>query len=209
MANAVDKEQIKMLADWWKNYGRSIAWGVVVALVLVFGFKFWNQHKMQHRLDASASYQALLSAAQSHEINAAALQLEQLQQKYADTPYAAIGAMLTARLYVEAQQPDKAAEQLTWVINNSSVKSFKQLARINEGRLLIAQKKYDAAELVLTNLDDPAFKAFVDDLRGQLYMAKGDIAHAKQAFDSARQAFQEANITDALVTMQLNSLARE
>ena len=208
MANAVDKEQIEMLSKWWSNYGKGILLAIVLALFVVFGWRYWNEYKVNHQTAASGVYQGIFAAAEARDFASIDKSVSLLKEKYSDTPYAAFGAMMAARLDVDANRIPAALDQLHWVIENAKVKSFKQIARLSMARILVSQKKYDAAQLMLATLDDPSFKAYVDDVRGQLNVDKGDLSAAKLAFQSAKLGFQDANMTDALVNMQLNAIER-
>jgi predicted negative regulator of RcsB-dependent stress response len=206
MANAIDKDQIEWLKTWWKSYGKSIAWGVLVACALVFSWKGYQMYHDRHLLAASGHYQHVMFAAREKDGDQLQREVSILQQRYSETPYAALASLMSARVSAENKQYDQAITVLSWVINESPIKSFQQMARIAQARIQIERGDYAAAKLNLDSLDDPAFKAYVEDLRGVMEAKQGHTDAARAAFSSAKQAFQEANLTDALVDMQLHSL---
>ena len=53
---------------------------------------------------------------------------------------------------------------------------------------LMGQKKYDEAETVLLAAHPDAFTAGYEELKGDLYVAKGEIAQARVAYDKAINA---------------------
>ncbi len=52
-------------------------------------------------------------------------------------------------------------------------------------RLYIEQEKYSEAEAMLNEPHDAAYDAQFEELKGDLYNAKGDVAQARLAYDKA------------------------
>lgn len=206
MVNAVDKEQIQMLSDWWKTYGRSIVIAIILGLMIVFGWRYWIQYKENYRSQASNLYRSLFSAVLSKQAVVMNDQLNQLKAKYSRTPYASMGAMLVARSDVESHDLAKALTELNWVVENSKANSLRQLARLSAGQILLSQKHYPEAEKILQTVDDKTFQALINNLLGQVYLAEGDSVKAKQFFQSAKAGFQAAGINDMLIEMQLSAI---
>jgi len=77
---------------------------------------------------------------------------------------------------------------LRWASENSTESDVQHVAKLRLARILIAQKKYDEAEAALL-IDHPAgFTAGYEELKGDLYVAKGEIAQARVAYDKAINA---------------------
>ena len=38
-----EEEQVEALKSWWKENGKSLIMGVVIAVAAVFGWRGWNQ----------------------------------------------------------------------------------------------------------------------------------------------------------------------
>ena len=56
----------------------------------------------------------------------------------------------------------------------------------------LAQNKYDEALKTLSGDVDPAFKATVEELRGDIFVAKKDIDSAKKAYQAAWDSLLES-----------------
>ena len=62
-----DKEQAERLKKWWLDNYKSIAAGIIIAIIIIFGWRWW-QHRMQVRsLTASAMYGQQIGRASCRE----------------------------------------------------------------------------------------------------------------------------------------------
>lgn len=206
MANAVDKEQIEMLSHWWKSYGKGIFFAIIIGLIIGFGWRYWYHKKANYKAEASMVYQGVLNATAAKQPKSASSLLTTLKKKYGDTPYASLGALLVAGNDANANQLDQALVQYKWVTSHSKVSSFKQIARIDAARILLAQKQYDKALAELTSVSDKTYLPLVNSIKGQIYLAQGDKAQAKKAFSSAKAGFQTSGIENPFIGMRLASV---
>ena len=111
-----------------------------------------------------------------------------IRNEYSDTPYAALVSMAQAKYEFEHDNIDSALMHLRWASENSSEPDVQHVANLRLARILIAQKKYDEAETVLLAAHPDAFTAGYEELKGDLYVAKGEIAQARVAYDKAINA---------------------
>src|SRR5690606_41345251 len=56
-----DEEQIEALRAWWRENGRAIIAGVVIAIVALIGWQQWDAYKQRRAELASQDYQAFRS----------------------------------------------------------------------------------------------------------------------------------------------------
>ncbi len=207
MANAVDKEQIAMLSDWWKRYGRLIAVAIIVGLVLGLGFRYWSNQKKLYTVKASVIYQSLFNAVGKNDARRTKNYLTTLQEEFPHSVYASLAALLQARLYSERNEYNAALKQLNWVIENGKAfQNFQQIAYIRAVRVLIQQKKYQRALDRLDEMKASAFKPLVDEVRGDVYLAKDDKVHAKAAYEAALAGFSADHVDNPLLKLKLRSL---
>jgi predicted negative regulator of RcsB-dependent stress response len=74
---------------------------------------------------------------------------------------------------------------LQWVQSNAVQDELKQLAQLRLARLLIAQNKYDAAYGLLSAEHPVAFDALYEELKGDVFVARGEREQARIAYDKA------------------------
>ena len=112
--------------------------------------------------------------------------LDDLKNQYAWTPYPALGSLIAARVQVEANELDKAAAGLRFVMDNANDDEIKLIGRLRLARVLSAQKKHDEA-LALLKVDKAGeFAPLVADARGDVLLAKGDREGALREYLAAR-----------------------
>jgi predicted negative regulator of RcsB-dependent stress response len=109
----------------------------------------------------------------------------QMVNNFSDTPYAAITSLIISKKEYESGNLEQAITQLEWVYQHAGTEEIKQVAALRLSRILLEQKKYDAALTYLNATHDAAFDAVYEELKGDVYVAKGQISHARLAYDKA------------------------
>lgn len=197
-----DEEKAEDIKKWWKENGTSVIAGVALAIAGLFGWEYWQSNKIQNAEAASADY---LIASREADKTIAQQQLANLQDNYSSTPYAAMAALQSAKLYAEEGKDQETATALQWVIDNSSEAEYQEVARLRLARVHIVMKKYDEA-LALTQYDyGDGFESLLDELRGDIFAAQSKV-------DDARKAYERAILTDGganeLIQMKLDNLGK-
>lgn len=201
-----DQEQVERIKKWWLDNWKSILAGIIIALIIIFGWRYW-QHRTQVRsLTASAMYNqmgALLTEAQGPQ----ALELaNQLVNNYADTPYAAQAALAMAQYDVSTNKPDDAMQMLDWVINHSKDDGLKLLARLRMARVKLSVGDPNAALAALAGVAAAGFAPLYDEARGDAYVKLGETAQARTAYQGALQAWTPQLGDKSLLQMKLDAL---
>lgn len=201
-----EEEQIEAIKDWWKENGRAVIAGVVLAVIALFGWHEWTAYHKQQVDAASDQYLTLESALKAGKSDAAVQAGETLEKNYGGTTFAVLGALRLGSHYNEAGNLDKAAEQLRWAADNSGDKAFQALARLRLVRVLLAQKKYDDALALLKQKEEGPYASQYAELRGDAYAAKGDKSQAKDAYEEALADQGMSPQRRQLITIKRNEL---
>lgn len=201
-----DQEQIERIKKWWLDNWKSIFAGIIIALIIIFGWRYW-QHRTQVRsLTASAMYNqmgTLLTEAQGPQ----ALEIaNQLVNNYADTPYAAQAALAMAQYDVGTNKPDDAMQMLDWVINHSKDDGLTLLARLRMARVKLSVGDPRAALAALSGVAAAGFTPLYDEVRGDAYVKLGEISQARTAYQSALQAWTPQLGDKSLLQMKFDAL---
>lgn len=204
--NMTDKEQIELFKQWWKQYGKGIACAVVLGLLIGFGWRYWREYQVAQTDKAALVYQELRLALSKKETQKAKTLSETLIHDYQRTPYAVFGAFFQAQQAVRANQLNAAFVQLDWVVENSRVDSFKQIARLRAARVLLADKKQQAALDFLKVIDDASYEPLVEKVRGDIELAMGHQQAAQAHYEAAQNGFSAVNVDDPFLDMQLVQL---
>lgn len=201
--NMTDKEQVDMIKKWWNDYGKLIAIAIAVGLVVAFGWRYWRAHKVNQVQKASSLYEQLVIADSQHNVKVAEQVTLTLMSKYKGTPYATLVAMRAARASVNAKDYKKALQQSEWVIKNSDNKSFRQIARLRAARILVFQKKTQAALTMLEKVDDKTFVPLINEVKGDIYTALKKPNEAKKAYKLAKSGLKAEGVSSPVLNMKL------
>jgi predicted negative regulator of RcsB-dependent stress response len=113
----------------------------------------------------------------------------ELIEKYSATAYAGMGALLAARVQVDAGDAKSARLQLAWAAENAKDNGLRELARLRLATLMLDDKAYDDAMKQLAAEPAAAFAPRFAELRGDVFAAQGKTAEARNAYDLALTKF--------------------
>ncbi|MDA0424792.1 YfgM family protein [Stutzerimonas frequens] len=210
MTSGTEEEQLAQIKEWWQRNGKPLMLGAVIALVLVFGWQFWQKHQINQAQSASVLYQQLLTAAlESGEVDAAEVSRlgNLLKKDFAGTHYAQYGSLFIAKVAVEAGRLDEAASELRAILDKPADKTLDELARQRLARVLAAQDKADEALKLLDGEADKAFAASREELKGDLMVQLGRDDEAHAAYSKAKESLSQDAAIGGL-QMKLDDLAR-
>lgn len=204
-----DEEQWEKVKGWWRANGTFIIAGLVIGLAIIGGWRWWEHSQAQRELEASTLYvqfeQALNQPAAKE--GAAEAVGKNLISNYGDTPYAAQAALGLASSEVTANQPDKAASHLQWVVDNADDDSLARLARLRLARVQIANDQAKAALATLSAVKPGGFESLYAEVRGDAWRSLGDLAKAHEAYQAALASHTDEMGDTTLLELKLRSTA--
>lgn len=179
-----EQEQIDTLKTWWKMYGNLVTNVIVAVSLAVIGWQGWNWYQGSQATKASAIYGVLEQAAAVGDAQKVKAAAGELAEKFGGTNYAALGAMLAAKLSFEAGDLKTAKTQLSWVAENGK-DEVKDLARLRLVAVQLDEKAYDEALKQLDAAHAPVFDARFLELKGDVLTAQDKKAEARIAYKAA------------------------
>ncbi len=180
-----EQEQVAELKAWWTQHGNRVLAAVIAVAVAVVGWQGWRWYEHGQAAQASVLYDTLSKAAQAGDAKALRDAAGTLVESYPRTLYASMGALLAAKFYFERNDLKNAKAQLQWVIEHSPAEDFRDLARLRLAAVLVDEKAYDEALKLLDAPHAPAYDAQYAALRGDVLVAKNQLAEARAAYQSA------------------------
>lgn len=202
-----EQEQIEMLKQWIKQYSLVILAGLLISLVTITGWRYWQARQLSILHHASSIYDEMLTARAQNDSTATQLQSEKLFSHYSGTTYAQMAALMLARDAVNQKNYSEAEKQLQWVINHSSTPSFRQIARVRLARIYINENKAEESLNVLKTVDDKSFNGLTNEIRGDALLAMKDRAKAREAYQQALKELPNAEVIRPLLQMKFDNLA--
>ena len=183
-----EKEQWEWVKTRVRENAAAVILAIALAIVGVFGWRWWQAHLDQERLAAGAKYMQMVQALEGGDRTQALVALGELEREHAGSPYTDQAKMLAARMYVDEGTLDKAAGELSGVASNSKDHDLALIARLRLARVQISQGKPDVALATLAQVQPGSFAAIYHAVRGDAYYAKGDKPNALTEYRSAQAA---------------------
>jgi predicted negative regulator of RcsB-dependent stress response len=203
---STEEQQVEALKNWWKKNGKSVIGGVIIGIALVAGGRTWFSYQDRQAEAASIQYDAMM-AAMGQGKNEDALQIGgQLLGKYSDTPYGEMAALASAKIKMEQGDLTAAQVHLQWLLANADNDEIKQIARIRSARILLGEGKHQDALDILQQADADTFTSTVEDLKGDIYTAIGQVEKARTAYNMALNALEPAARGRNFIQMKLDDL---
>lgn len=179
-----EEEQVEALKRWWRENGRAVIAGLVLAVAIVLGWQWWQARQEALAQQAGQVYAELLSKLDSAPAEARA-PAERLLNEFAGTTYADLAGLALARIEVEGGQTDAALARLQHLAANARDESVRALATLRQARLSWGAGQAEAALGLLESRLPDAFLAVADTLRGDVLVSLGRLDEARTAYDAA------------------------
>ena len=202
-----EHEQGEVVQKWLRENAISIAVGVLLGLVLIFGWQQWKAHRLRHDADAAAKYQALSDAATAKRSDEVSTIAGVLRKDYSGTVYAALAAMYQADQASEKNDLASAATDLTWAQEHAGVDSLKSLAALRLARVKLAQGDADGAMKLADGVPKDEYSSVAGEIRGDALTKLGRAGDARAAYEDALSHLDPQAPNRNFVQMKLDDLA--
>jgi len=177
-----EKEQIEQLRSWWSEYGNYVIGGIVIGAGLLFGINQYQASKLQAQLDASSAYEALIEYIGKGDLDDAEAKASEIEASYGETAYAGQAGLAMARLYMDKNRDQDAADALLAVVNGKAGDELKHVARLRLARIYLYQDKAQEVVDLVSGQDVGAFASAYGEVLGDAYTALGRIALAQDEY---------------------------
>ena len=194
-----EKEQIEQIRAWWSEYGGYVIGGLGLGIMLLAGWNYWQNSKLEAELAGSAMYETLTNHVVEGKLEEAETVAADITSTYADTPYAGQARLAMARLYMDQNRDQDAVDTLRALIDSNVGDELKGVARARLARILLYQGNAQDVVDLLEGQPSEAFAAIYNDLLGDAYHALGRSADAQTAY----QAVMLDPLSQATVDQQL------
>ncbi|BFI96018.1 MAG: YfgM family protein [Rhodanobacter sp.] len=202
-----DYEQSERVQKWLRENGLSIALGIVIGLVGIFGLQQWRKHQANHEAAAATLYQQAEVARIGGKPTAATAFVDELMKDYAKSPYALFAVSDRAKQQVQDKQFDKAIASLQWAEAHAADPALKSLVQLRMARVQLAKGDDQAALSTLDSMPAGQFAGLKQELRGDALVKLGRADEARTAYQSAMAALGEDAPQHAVLQMKIDDLA--
>ncbi len=179
-----EKEQIEQIRNWWSEYGWFVIGGVALGVALLVGWNWYQGERLAAQQEASTRYEALTNHVVDGELAEAEAIVEDLATNFADTAYLAQSQIAIARLYMDQNRDQDAADALQAVIDSGVGDELRHVARLRLARIYLYQDKAQDAIDLIDAQEESAFSAAYNEVIGDAQLALGNIAAAQDAYQA-------------------------
>lgn len=183
-----EDEQAEQLRHWLRQNWIWLLAGVALTLGGYYGYQWWEARQSSRSLAAEQRLTTMLEALGQNQREEGLRIAGEITGEYAGTPYADQATLVLARLDVEAGDFSSAETRLTAVAGESDDPDLRLVARLRLARVQLAQGRHDVALATLDAAKQPAIEPRIEELRGDVQLARGDRAAALESYRKAQAA---------------------
>ncbi len=180
-----EQEQLDTLKAWWRDHGNKVINLALAAALVAAGISGWKWWQDRQSVGAGALYGQLQEAVEKRDVKTVRDTAVELAEKYDGTVYAGMGALLAARVQMDAGDAKNAKAQLAWAAEKANDPALRDLARLRLAGLLLDDKAYDEALKQLSKDPEASFVVRFAELKGDIYAAQGKADEARAAYQVA------------------------
>ena len=182
-----EEQQVEAIKRWFAEYGLTIVAGLVLGLVGIFGYRYYQENKEKQLAQTSSAYESVISILREQKDQEKFVaETATFNIDHSDSIYSSLLSFQLAKLAVDADDLGSAAQHLRDILNNSQHATIEHIARIRLGRILIAQEQADEALTLIAQAVGDAYQSSYEMLRGDIWLLKGDKARAQKAYEAAK-----------------------
>lgn len=187
-----EQEQLEELKTWWKLHGTAVTAVIAALAIALVSWQGWQWWQRSQATQASQLFGGLQQALVQQDVKRVRLLAGELIDKYSGTAYAGMAAMLSGKVLAESGDLKSAQAQFSWAAEKANDPGLRDLARLRQAIVLVEDKQLDEALKLLAVSPAPTFIARYQEVRGDILVAQGKTAEARQAYETALKALADA-----------------
>jgi len=202
-----EKEQLEALRTWWSENGSFVVGGIIVGVLIIFGWNRWQAGIAETEISASRLFEDVMEAAGRGNLDAASEAADGLFSEYDDTAYAGQARLAMARMYMDNARDQDAADVLRPLADMSSDDQLALVGRLRLAKILLYQNKAEEVVELVKDQPESAFSARFSEVLGDAYVALESYAEAEAAYIAALDDNPSVRTVDAaLIQLKINDL---
>lgn len=180
-----EKEQIEAMRAWWAEYGKVVLLGVAIAVGGIIGYNQYTGSRIAGQVEASELFETLIEHVVDGDLDEAESVADDLANNYANTAYAGQSKLAMARMYMDQNRDQDAADILNELLAMRGNDELKHIGRLRLARVLLYQDRPQDVVDLLSGVDEDAFTGLYNEALGDAFAALGDYEQAREAYEQA------------------------
>ena len=193
-----EEEQLENLKKWWRNYGVVAITVVSISVGSYFGLNFYKENERIRSEESSSKYQDMMDIciiSSDKKISATQLKLIQklaseLKSSDDGSQYSIYSALLMAKLHVEKNNLDLAAEELNWALSRSQ-DDLAPIIKLRLARVEASRGNIDLALSMINQNPPKVMTSAYHEAKGDFYLLKEDKVTAYDHYSLALSQLQD------------------
>jgi len=207
MAFDNDEQQSEHFKNFYNLHKFKIFSAIAVFLVAFFAYQYLESVNQSNDEEASQLFQDVI-VSKIGNIDEIKSKVGELQNDFSNSPYAARASIYYSKLLVETGDYTAAAKELIWASGENIEPSIQSMANYLLGNLYLVEKKLDEALEVANKIITDGYIGLANDLKGDIYLAKGDKENAIKSYELALNYFGGQGEFHKVIENKLNSISQ-
>jgi predicted negative regulator of RcsB-dependent stress response len=207
MAFDNDEQQSEHFKNFYNLHKVKIFSAIAVFLVAFFTYQYLESVNQSNDEEASQLFLDVL-VSKVGNIDEIKSKVGLLQSNFSNSPYAARASIYYSKLLVETGDYTAAAKELIWASGENIEPSIQSMANYLLGNLYLVEKKLDEALEVADKIITNGYIGLANDLKGDIYLAKGDKENAIKSYELALNYFGGQGELHKVIENKLNSISQ-
>lgn len=199
-----DDEKAERVKRWWADHGASILLGLALGIAGLVAWNWWGGREEARAEQASELFQVAQMSVEIGDYDRAEALIGDLEQGARGTPYRALALALRAEVATRRALTDndgaesadaaaiesaiEAARAARERLSERRDRELRELFALRLARLYVAKGDVASARAVLGEVRSQAYRGLVLEVEGDIAMAEGDLATARERFEAAIDA---------------------
>lgn len=201
-----ETEQLQALKKWWDQNAKWIIAALVIAALVVGGWRLWGYWKNERASEAAGLYASVLQAEGQGNNSSVAAAAQKLVRAFPDTAYGALGGLALAKSQFVQGHLSDAESTLRSVIAHSPDQGLALIARVRMARVELQRGNPKDALATLKGHEKGPFAATMQSLRGDALLQLGETKAARAAYEQGLAASDTQSGLHQLLALRLASL---
>ena len=205
-AYSSEAQQIEAIKKWWRENGLSVVLGLTLGVSGIFGWRYWQDVKMEQAEAASVLYSDMIAAIVNENSTGARDYADRILADYRNTTYGVFALLALARLAVVDDDLEAAETHLRQALKQNKDNSFSHVIRMRLIRVLISQDKLGEASSLINQQEAGEFASGYNELMGDISALQGDIESARDSYQQAIDKGRSAGRDISTLELKLNNI---
>ena len=203
-----ETQQIEEIKKWWRENGLSVVLGLTLGISGIFGWRYWQDVKIESAEVASALYSDMVASLQSEDRAGARESADEILANYENTTYGVFALMSLAGLAVADNDLEAAETHLRRALEHSGDEALSHVIRTRLIRVLISRDELEQAHALANRQNKGAFAADYDELQGDISIMQEDSEAARTAYQQAINTLRTDGRDVSSLELKLNNIGQ-